>query len=362
MHRSGTSVATRAMETLGASFGNNLLPPGDCNPKGFFEDVDVVALNAELLEAVGVDWHALPAPDLSRLDNEALNRFRERAVALLHEKWQNEIFALKDPRVARLVPFWQPVFDQFHADVRYVVAFRHPIGVARSLETRDRLPAKKAYLLWLSHVVPALRHTANLPRTLINYDAMIEAPEATLARLADELDLTLDPARREIFKRDFLEDSLRHTRASAADLENAEDIPAVVKSLYPALEAFTDAPSPATQQRLDAILSEAEVFLANAAPLMEHDWESEVQLNSTRQRVGELEHANTTQSARVSELEHLLAEANARLEEVAQHSGEEARRAMQAMTIQQRELDRVLTSRSWRITAPIRGARRLFSW
>ncbi len=42
MHRSGTSVLTRAMETLGANLGSRLMPAAaGNNDKGFFEDIDV---------------------------------------------------------------------------------------------------------------------------------------------------------------------------------------------------------------------------------------------------------------------------------------------------------------------------------
>lgn len=37
MHRSGTSVTTRAMETMGASFGDNLIPTAYDNPKRPFQ-------------------------------------------------------------------------------------------------------------------------------------------------------------------------------------------------------------------------------------------------------------------------------------------------------------------------------------
>ena len=50
MHRSGTSAITRGLQVMGVSLGNNLMPPmEDVNAKGFWEDIDLVALNVEIL-------------------------------------------------------------------------------------------------------------------------------------------------------------------------------------------------------------------------------------------------------------------------------------------------------------------------
>jgi hypothetical protein len=379
MHRSGTSVTTRAMETMGASFGDNLMPPATGNnPKGFFEDKDVAGLDIELMNAVGVDWHALPDPDLSRLTSIQLDDFRARALALLREKCQSGTFALKDPRVARLLPFWQPIFDELNARMLYVVAFRHPLSVARSLEARDSLTAEKSCLLWLAHVVPALRYSSRATRAFVNYDTMMEAPRDTLERLSAELSLPLDTDRLEAFERDFLEEGLRHTRFGLADLEQDGNAPSIVKLLFGALEAFAKARSSANAQCLDEMLSRAEAFLADTAPLMARDWQLELDLRTTHQRIDELDHAVSTQAVRTADIERELTRANDRaavLEQEQQTARarietlEENGRTLEAVTTaQQRELNQALTtlsevlgSTSWRVTAPLRAVCRHFS-
>lgn len=61
MHRSGTSAITRGLMVLGVELGDNLMPPAADNNKGFFEDVDVNAINVELYRSLGhgQDWHTL---------------------------------------------------------------------------------------------------------------------------------------------------------------------------------------------------------------------------------------------------------------------------------------------------------------
>ena len=50
MHRSGTSLITKAVQVAGVDLGDNLLPPGPDNPTGFWEDADVMQLKRYLIE------------------------------------------------------------------------------------------------------------------------------------------------------------------------------------------------------------------------------------------------------------------------------------------------------------------------
>ena len=58
MHRSGTSLVAKSFEVFGYGLGETLMAPSDDNPKGFFEDLDVVELNDGLLQKNGSTWDA----------------------------------------------------------------------------------------------------------------------------------------------------------------------------------------------------------------------------------------------------------------------------------------------------------------
>src|SRR5882724_9597278 len=50
MHRSGTSAMTRALQAMGVELGSRLMPPVEGeNDKGFWEDLELNALNIEVL-------------------------------------------------------------------------------------------------------------------------------------------------------------------------------------------------------------------------------------------------------------------------------------------------------------------------
>ena len=59
MHRSGTSLVTKSIELLGYTLGDNLMPSGVDNPKGFWEDLDIVQFNDKLLASNQTSWDSL---------------------------------------------------------------------------------------------------------------------------------------------------------------------------------------------------------------------------------------------------------------------------------------------------------------
>ena len=57
MHRTGTSVVSRALRCLGGEHSKRLMAASDGNAKGHFEDVGVYEFNEHtLLPALGVSW------------------------------------------------------------------------------------------------------------------------------------------------------------------------------------------------------------------------------------------------------------------------------------------------------------------
>lgn len=58
MHRSGTSAITRALKVMGVELGDRMMPPVEGNnDKGFWEDIDLNALNIQMLDAIHHEWN-----------------------------------------------------------------------------------------------------------------------------------------------------------------------------------------------------------------------------------------------------------------------------------------------------------------
>jgi glycosyltransferase involved in cell wall biosynthesis len=237
MHRSGTSAITRGLQVMGVELGDRFLPAmEEVNAKGFWEDADLNALNIEMLSALGSDWHYLAPIESSDVETLRKKGFLLSAVELLRHKFANiTTFGFKDPRVAKLLPFWKEVFSHCHLDVSYVLALRHPQSVTRSLVKRDGLDAEKSYLLWLGHVITSLSGTANAKRIVIDYDRLMTSPRDELRRTAKCLDLKVDESELEKYESAFLDEALRHTVYELNDLFFDVACPPIVREIYAAL-------------------------------------------------------------------------------------------------------------------------------
>jgi hypothetical protein len=192
MHRSGTSLATRALEVLGMSLGapERLLPPGPDNPAGYFENKAIQELDDELLAQLGGSWDQPPTLVDGWADDPGLDPFRSRAAAVLHRDFgpvdpgrAERLIGFKDPRVALLLPFWRTVVS-----VRTtVVVVRAPAEVAASLARRNGIEVPQSALLWLRYVLAAAGNDPG--HLLIGQDDFFEQLGPTLLRLADHLGL-----------------------------------------------------------------------------------------------------------------------------------------------------------------------------
>lgn len=213
MHRSGTSAITRALKVMGVELGDRMMPPVEGNnDKGFWEDIDLNALNIQMLDAIHHEWNHLTQieeKDVEILRNEG---YFLRAAELLRQKVGDvAIFGFKDPRVAKILPFWKEVFNHCQFNVNYVLAIRHPLSVVKSLAKRDGLEEEQSYLLWLGHVLTALVGSVGDKRVLVDYDRLMQSPDFAVARIASRMDMEIDPARLQRYKTEFLEQGLRHT-------------------------------------------------------------------------------------------------------------------------------------------------------
>lgn len=240
MHRSGTSAISRGLQVMGVELGDRLMPPNqEVNAKGFWEDIDLNALNVEMLQALESDWHYLAPINSVNVETLHSKGYFLRAVELMRQKIGNTpVFGFKDPRMAKLLPFWKGVFNYCRFDMGYVLTLRHPISVARSLERRDDFDAVKSYVLWLGHVFASLAGTIGCKRVAVDYDLLMRSAEHELGRVAKRFGLSIDPVGLQSYKAEFLDDSLRH---SVYDLNDLNDLlldgvcPSLVREVYETL-------------------------------------------------------------------------------------------------------------------------------
>ena len=234
MHRSGTSAITRGLEVLGVNLGDNLYPAAIDNPKGFWEDNDFLGINEELLAHLDYSVDRLGLIDWQMPSTAIVESLELKAEKLVSERCKkNALWGFKDPRTARLLPFWQAVFERVGCDVRYVIATRNPISIVESLYKRSGFEGGTTFYLWLEHLIPAISGTINAKGVVVDYDQLLENPKLQLLRVAKALGVTApEPLALFAFESEFLDVGLRHTYFTMQDLERYPSVPLQVVTAY----------------------------------------------------------------------------------------------------------------------------------
>lgn len=356
MHRSGTSALTRALVAVGANAGDNLLPAGLDNPKGFWEDKDFVLMNERILAKLDATYDSLKLLPIGFENAPALNELLLEATLLLRSKVEHcQLLALKDPRTCRLLPFWQRVFEHLQLRVDYLIAVRNPLSVAQSLHKRNALPDRKSHWLWLQHYATAVSATSDAKRLFVDYDALLANPHSQLQRLAQGFELTSDPAAIHEYIDTFLSHDLRHASFEAEDVEIAPRVPESVKQAYTLLrQCCNDDHAVATLMPAWAALIHE---LEQQRPLFDALDEFDRRANSAellnRQLQQESERLNTALGTAERDNHRVSAAMHDSLNRLA--TTQDQLRDLQIVQQEQaQQLELVLNSYSLRITAPLR--------
>ena len=235
MHRSGTSLIASSLQTLGVDFGNDLLPPAEDNPTGFWEDRSINQLNEEMLSFLDRRWFDLRPLVDGELERLQVEGFGARAAGILQSKiCEHPLFALKDPRMSKLMGFWRPVFERLDIQVSSLLASRNPVAVAHSLQKRNQFAPRLSALLWLEHNLSCIAAMGGgVP--VVDYDAMVANPGREVRRLGEVFGLEVDPHALADFEGRVVRLDLNHSAATTADLTSVSWCPQAGKDLYAAL-------------------------------------------------------------------------------------------------------------------------------
>lgn len=237
MHRSGTSLITKGIELLGVNLGDNLLQGRSDNPKGYWEDERIIALNDKILSFLGLNLFStkqIYAFDISIIPDT----YYKEAITIIDSLRNVNIFGFKDPRTARLILFWKKVLLLCKVEARYIIVIRNPLSIASSLEKRDGLHPIYSQVLWLLHILPPIYHTNENNRILIDYDNFIDNPLFYLQKISEKTLLKKTNENKyeiEYYCNSFIDLNLRHNLHSYNNLESSKQVLYLVKKTYKAL-------------------------------------------------------------------------------------------------------------------------------
>tara|TARA_R110000868_G_scaffold102678_1_gene282841 strand:+ start:20730 stop:21845 length:1116 start_codon:yes stop_codon:yes gene_type:complete len=223
MHRSGTSALTGVLTALGVASPNTLISGDEWNSRGYWESARINHFNERLLFQAGSKWNDWSHLNVDWLNSEEVAQFSTESIALLRSEFDSEeLFAIKDPRICRIVPFWIQALRKFGASPSVILVMRHPVEVAFSLHNRDQMPFIDGVMLWLRSVLDAEHDSRGLRRNFTRYDDLLSDWRFTVNKLSVDLVLrwpvALDIAAPEIEK--FISADLKHNSSrSLRDIE-----------------------------------------------------------------------------------------------------------------------------------------------
>jgi len=276
MHRSGTSAATGVLRMLGLELlGDDLLPADRANPRGYWESASLMALNDEILDALGYSWTCPPPAGPGWTDDPALIELAASMREGLAERFRGEGWLWKDPRNCVTLPFW---LRATAIDPVVVLVHRDPVEVARSLAARDGIEEDRGLALWERYVRHALVAAEGRPTFVCDYAVLLDDPVGWTQRVGEflaghglrlaELDEHAVAA--------FVDPELRRARADRADdVSSAQgELLRLVESLRGPHAALAEVALPPETPGLDGVFArrrrdDLRAALAHAAALDE---------------------------------------------------------------------------------------------
>ncbi len=355
MHRSGTSALARVINLLGAELGGRLMAAASDNERGFWEHESAVQIHEDLLSQLGHSWQDGTSLPEGWMNTEAAKGAQAQLATLIDLDFMAApLWAIKDPRLSLLFPLWLPLLQERGIVPYCVIAWRHPLEVTASLQKRDHLSQEAALLCWLAYTLESMRHALPYAHVVVAYDEIMNEWQGTAAAMASTLGLTWPREVTEVAAaiEDFLAPELRHHKAAQALPTHA--IGALVSQTVTLLEQ-----KHFTAQDVADIATAWEALAAPFAPLLR---EARREAADWREKALVSGHQATDMQRQMTALYAEYENAIQREKElrVHQHMVQNAlASAENQITATEAVLAEVYDSTSWKLTEPLRKAKKL---
>lgn len=250
MHRSGTSMVARLLQTCGLFLGPEDELGFDSNDgEPHFENVRFVAFNDEILSWLGGSWNNPPDFPVAWEARPEIAALTVKAKKLIKRLSNRYNWGWKDPRNSLTLPFWRGLVP----DLKVVICLRNPLEVAHSLRKRGDLIGIPLFLLWLTYYRELLSAVPPQQRLVTHYESYFQDPGAELKRVVNQTGMEV-PA--DVISRAcaYISGDLRHHRIKTSELA-VPNVPEEVLAVY--LELCREAgPVYNTNQNESAIMSQ----------------------------------------------------------------------------------------------------------
>jgi hypothetical protein len=179
-HRSGTSMIAGVLSKMGVFMGDDLIMDTmPENPKGYYEDREAVAINAELLEAANGGWEDLPTTEEILEAADRCPEFGQRMTDFIGKRSEaHHIWGWKDPRTMATFPAWMPHLEGH--GVQLVTIQRKFSTVCESIFVREKgdMPRQDVEDLVQSYVerLDIIEQQTRYPCHSLQYEDVLLSP------------------------------------------------------------------------------------------------------------------------------------------------------------------------------------------
>lgn len=171
LHRGGTSAIAGVVHNLGVYMGDDLYQPSEYNPKGYFEDKEIVDLHDRMLG----NWLVGETKNAEAVYPEYQKVIRERYDT-------KDLWAIKDPRLCYLLPY---LIRATESNLQVIVVYRDPWYAAHSLVERNRITFGAALHIGLEYLQNMIRNTNGYdPSLRIRYRDLLLSKTAAVNHIA----------------------------------------------------------------------------------------------------------------------------------------------------------------------------------
>src|SRR6516162_6533777 len=191
MHRSGTSLCSHILSTLGVDMVDEI-GVNRGNDKGHWERWEIVEFHDRILRLFNRDYfgrfHDFALP-VAWWAEPRVAQIRKETVAFLERRMGSSYFGFKDPRTVRLMPVWHQILNELKLAPKRVLCLRNPAQIGRSLNAHDGLDREIGEYRWLVHMIDFFRYTTNFDFCTIEYEEWFNNPSSNIEKLQKFLDL-----------------------------------------------------------------------------------------------------------------------------------------------------------------------------
>jgi len=320
MPRSGTSSLAGAIYLLGANLGTNIVPPSPMNPKGYFENRDVVDVDNELLADLGIPWPSPdPYPDGWFVSPEA-EKARSKIIEILSRDFTGPGVHLI--KMAPFTPIWLPIIEERGFRLKVFHILRHPSEVIASLHygqgAARGIDPTRAALLWVRTNLIIETNTRRIPRFFIKYDEFVRSPRTILEQGFEAVGLSEFLYDKDLaLAEEFVSHHMRHYQAEQLSIKAEPPISDWAAELYDLFPPAGTALDTTAVDRLQAHIYELDSTIKKVGLFDELRFLKK-QAMALQTNIAERDRMLAAKTSQISELSNLIEEQKARILELQQ--------------------------------------------